>query len=169
MKNKYILSIVLLILAMSSCRSIKFQDSKTVDIANNIYQYPTVANLEVQSEKIVSSITFKRPWYRNSVSKSNLEMFKGQVVADAVKNAAADILLEPQFVIEQGDKKLSIKLTLSGYPAKYKNFRAATKEDTEMLLLSEKTSGIVSVDKYEPKVVIKNNIFQTIKGWFKRN
>ena len=59
-------------------------------------------------------------------------MRKTNLQAEVIKAAGADVLLESQFVFTKrsfGERTL----TVTGYPAKFKNFRKATPEDIEAL------------------------------------
>ena len=51
------------------------------------------------------------------------EYAKSQAVANALKKSGADILYEPQYVIEVLGNQVNVEV--SGHPAHYKNFRQA--------------------------------------------
>ena len=54
-------------------------------------------------------------------------------IAEALKKTGADILVEPQFTYTYDKKGRLTTVEVSGYPARYRNFRSLTKEDAEAI------------------------------------
>lgn len=125
-KHLFIMCSVMLML--SSCTSIR-KTSTTASIDNQVYQYPTVADLVVK-EKVESTVTWNFvPFHFN---EPTFEQAKGNLIAEMIKEHGADILLEPQVIFE----KISFgprTLTVTGYPASFKDFRPASSKDLEAL------------------------------------
>ncbi len=135
--KKYTLLIVTL-LVMTSCNVTRTSTAKSLDIHGIAMHIPVVADLNVKQEKVSASIEFQ-----GSVTKA----LKDRVIAEALKKSNSDILIEPNFEIEKG---VSSKITVTGFPASYKNFRNATKEDLELLKI-----GIIQKSKKSEGLFIK--------------
>lgn len=127
-KNIFIILGLIVLLASTSCTSIK-KTSTTTEVNTGIFQYPTVTDLEILP-KVEKSVEW--PSIPFNIGQPSLSVRKTNLVADLVKENGADILLEPQFKVE-----LKIfgtnRLTVYGFPAKFKNFRKANTSDIEAL------------------------------------
>lgn len=127
-RNILIILGLIVLMAATSCTSIR-KTAATADVNTGIFQYPTVTDLEIlpKVEKTVEwpSVPF-------NIGQPSLSDRKTNLVADVVKENGADILLEPQFKVEL---KVfgSNRLTVYGYPAKFKGFRKASASDIEAL------------------------------------
>lgn len=127
MKSIKILLIVVLAISMTSCRSIRVTSSSAEDVQTHVIQYPTVTDLNVLN-KTEKTIT----WSFQLFKKDNLPLIKANLQADLLKEHNADILLEPQYTFKKvpfGERTL----TITGYPAQFKDFRKATDEDLKAL------------------------------------
>lgn len=165
MKKLFYLIIPLLVL--TSCKSLKQYDSKVVSIKNEVIQYPTLVNLDVQKESVTSSVEWKTSWFKRDIS---LEVRIGNLIAEMAHKAKADILVEPRFTIEAGSSGWrSKKLTITGYPASYKDFRPATAEDLKALETMANSGkclhNIQQAQTYKAQRIKRNN-YSTIKSWF---
>lgn len=128
MKSRILGIICGCILLLSSCTTIK-KTATTVAVDGSITTYPEVADLDVQ-KKISSTTTWKFVPFH--LGEPKLSTAKGNLVAEVLQKYNADILLEPQFVYSKsscGEREL----TVTGYPATYKNFRKATDDDLKAL------------------------------------
>ncbi len=128
MKRILYLSLALTALLFASCTTVR-KTASTSDIRTEVMQYPTVADLDVLP-KVEQTITWNFvPFHWGQPS---LDVRKTNLQAEVIKAAGADVLLESQFVFTKrsfGERTL----TVTGYPAKFKNFRKATPEDLEAL------------------------------------
>lgn len=125
--NKYILSILACVaLLMGSCTTVK-KTATSVPVSHTVAQYPTVTDLEVMP-KVEASCE----WFSLCNNSSKLMRKRGNLVAETLKSKDADVLLEPHFIIVKSGP-FSRKVTVIGYPAKYKNFRKASASDIEAL------------------------------------
>ena len=127
MKRFDIILIALIALGMTSCRTIRVSTAETAEVQTNVIQYPTVTDLTVM-KKVEKTIT----WNFNPFKHERLALQKTNLMADLLKELDADILLEPQYTFKKvpfGERTLSI----TGYPAKFKDFRKATEEDLKAL------------------------------------
>ncbi len=124
MKKIFLLPAICSALLLSSCTTV-YKTADTADVKNHVNTYPEVADLDVQA-KVTKTMTWSfRPFYLGEPKKSTA---KGNLISDVLKENNADVLLEPQFHFEKtqyGQRTL----TVSGYPATYKNFRKATDAD----------------------------------------
>ena len=110
-------------LMLMSCGVTKSSTAKSLDIYGTVMHIPVVADLDVKQNKVFATISFQ--------GKVATESIKNKVIGEALKQANADILIEPSFEIET--KGSSSKITVKGYPATYKNFRNANPSDVELL------------------------------------
>lgn len=123
MKNIY-LFIAVSILFLASCTSQHAITTKTADIYGaGVIQKPVLADMEVKEEKTSATI--------NARGKRINDDLKNQAVAEAVKKSNADVLVEPRF--ESTIKGRKITLTVTGFPATYKNFHTIKQDEVELL------------------------------------
>jgi predicted small secreted protein len=122
---KKIFLILLSATLFTSCNMLeRTTSSRTQDInKGDIVQKPLLVDLNVQETKVTGSAIGK--------TTSNIEQLKKEAVANALKTANADILVEPKYVIENTNR--SITVTVTGYPATYKNFRQIKEEDINLI------------------------------------
>jgi len=126
MKYSIILPAFLLfinLLASSCSDSISPQSSSTTTIRKatgptayvgekNIIAMPLIADLEIEDRMVIGTF---------NDSKVTEEYAKGMAVQTAVRNAKADVLVEPRFDITIIDQAITVEV--KGHPAHYKNFR----------------------------------------------
>lgn len=123
---------------LSGCQVYNYEErgSRNIEPYHNVATVPVIADVEIVSaEKITYSETFdnvelskKRPQSDGSGSEI-IEAHKHIALAHAIKKYKADFLIGAIFDVDYtlSDKRLVI--TITGFPAKYKNMRMATKED----------------------------------------
>ena len=123
MKNIQLL-LALSILFLASCTTQHAITTKTADIYGaGVIQKPVLADMEVKEEKTSATI--------NARGKRINDDLKNQAVAEAVKKSNADVLVEPRF--ESTIQGRKITLTVTGYPATYKNFHTIKQDEVELL------------------------------------
>ncbi len=113
---------------LSSCTTIT-KTATSADVQTGIYQYPTVADLDVKDKSETSMTWSFRPCH---IGEPSLALAKGNLMAQTLKDLDADVMLEPQFIYTRtsyGERRL----VLTGFPAKFRNFRKATAADLEAL------------------------------------
>lgn len=128
MKQKLITLLAVCALVLSSCTTVK-QTASTAGVETGIYQYPTVADLDIKGKVEARTTWSFRPFH---VGEPKLEVAKGNLIAETLKAHDADVLLEPQVIFTRTSYGERV-LTISGYPAAFKNFRKATEADIEAL------------------------------------
>lgn len=129
MKRNIILLLTSVAIVLTSCSTMKKSTSTTLNVESGIYQYPTVADLEVK-EKVETKITWN--YVPFNIGQPPLDLRKNNLIADIIKENNADVLLEPQITFTK--RPFSRRsLTITGFPATFKNFRKADKEDLKAL------------------------------------
>lgn len=127
MKRLSLLPLLVMTLLITSCTTLK-KTAATVDVNASITQYPTLADLEIKG-KVEKTVVWNWNPFRRDIT---LNVRKGNLIAEILKEADADVLLEPQTIYTKqsfGERTL----TVIGIPAKYKNFRKATEKDLKVL------------------------------------
>lgn len=89
---------------------------------------PLTADLEVVSQERITYVA-TYGWDRSF----NIDHYKVRALTDASLEHSADAIVGALTQIETLDKGTQIKITVSGYPAVYKNFRKGTTEDIEII------------------------------------
>lgn len=84
---------------------------------------PVIADLDVKSTKVQGTATGY---------STNAKALEVEAIANAVRSAAADLLVEPMFTHEPAGGS-RILVTVTGFPANYKNFRPATQADLPLV------------------------------------
>lgn len=124
---KKILFVMLIASMCTSCSVLRKSSSTTQNVESSLSS-ATIADLQVSNQKI--SYTY-RP--NKQDRKAGINHVVGNAVAAALKNSGnADVLIERQYeaiykVRLLGGKKIK-SVTVTGYPATYKNFRNDTKK-----------------------------------------
>lgn len=125
-------------LLFSSCSMFNYTTytAKTMGIENRIVQMPTVVDLVVDSMRHEKDTAWENILFKKHTSVKNQMDY---LIASILEESGADVLVEPKASL---DVKMSwirsnYKLSVTGYPARYVNFRPATMED--MLLLGMDT------------------------------
>lgn len=143
MKN--IVTGLVIVITMASCGITKSttNTSKTLNIyGSGVIQKPVIVDLDVKQTKVTATVTGKMG--------SNIEVLKAEAVSTAVKNALADVLVEPTYTIVSNRGTSTV--TVSGFPATYKNFRDITLEDVPLI-----KAGILQTARVaEPTMISKN-------------
>ena len=118
--KKYFFILVAAMLTVSCTTTTK--TARTESVPYGMYN-ATVADLEVAPQRISYTLVPSK-----EIRKAGLNNCKKACIQEALeKNGNADLLVEPQFVYSMkrtlfGNKVISV--TVTGRPAKYKNFRS---------------------------------------------
>lgn len=114
----------------TSCKVIKTQTAKSVDIYGaGVIHKPIIVDMDVNETKVTGTFAVS--------GSSNIEEAKGIAVAELVKKENADLLVEPIFEIETFQTGNGMNVKVTGFPAKYKNFRPIQSSDIELLKVGE--------------------------------
>lgn len=135
---------IIIIFSFGSCNSLKSttNTAKTLPIYGaGVIQKPVIVDLDVKQTKTTATATGKLG--------SNLEVIKAEAVSRAIKAAGADVLVEPTYTIVTNRGNSTV--TVSGFPATYKNFRDIKPEDVPLI-----NAGILQTAKVaEPTTIFK--------------
>jgi len=155
MKQKLFTLLAACALVLSSCTTVK-QTATTAAVETSIHQYPTVADLDIKNKVEARTTWGFRPFH---IGEPKLEVAKGNLIAETLKANNADVLLEPQVIFTRTSYGERV-LTISGYPAAFKNFRKATEADLEAL----KATRCCPENQRTVYNVARNNIFKKLFG-----
>jgi len=140
------LALLLLIGLTQSCAVLNTHTSKTLDIYGpGVIQLPTVADLIVLENKVTGIAT--------EHADQPFETVKNLAIVEALKTSNADVLVEP--VVESETKNGMIKVTVTGFPATYKNFRSMKAEDVPLV-----NAGVL----HTPQVVAPTSVQRKKSG-----
>lgn len=104
----------------------------------------SAAELDIADKRVSKSCN----WHTKLFSPTSLEQRKTNLIVELCRQVGADVLVDPQFTYE---KKIlgGGKLTVSGYPATYKNFRAMNEAEVDKFIVSPEyeTGKVVFINK----------------------
>lgn len=134
--------VVVLFAMLCSCASTKSASVDTDLVYKNGFMMakPIVVDIKVEKRKIEGSAVIKNSLYGKEAAT---RVAKSLAVIDAVKKGDADILVQPMFEVESSNSYTTARV--SGYAAKYKEFRDVTTADT---LAFKVRGGLTSVANY---------------------
>lgn len=125
MKLIKLLSLLTIMYLASSCAITKTMTAKRIDIyGSGVIQHPVVAELNVKKTKVIGTA---KSSYGTTISSDT----RNNAIADALKKANADVLIEPVFETETNKGVTTV--TVTGFPGTYEGFRLATVEDVPLL------------------------------------
>lgn len=113
-------------LALCSCSSIK-HTSSTAAVETKVVNF-TVADVEVQPAKISKTTS----WSYNPFRRISVETVKTNTTALMLQEAGADVLLEPEYIVEKRGFLRGGSVTVIGFPASYSNFHKMTQEEAQV-------------------------------------
>lgn len=112
-------------LLLASCSITKTMTAKRIDIyGSGVIQHPVVAELNVKETKVTGTA-------KSSSGSTISSDVRNNAIADALKKANADVLIEPVFETET--KQGVTTVTVTGFPGTYEGFRLATVDDVPLL------------------------------------
>jgi hypothetical protein len=124
--KKTALFLAVLTTVFSACSTTQsITQAKAMNITNaGVIQTPMMVDLDISPKKVSGTIV-------QSINEDQ-ESGKSLAVAKALSTAdSSDVLVEPQFTIEKTSTQRTI--TVSGYPAKYNNFRKMESKDVPLV------------------------------------
>ena len=114
-------------MAVSSCSSLS-HTAQTADVDSRVYNL-TVADMDVSENRATKTTEWK--W--TPLSSVSLSAQKENATAELLREHDADVLVEPQYTIKRRGLFRGGSVTVTGYPAKYANFRRMSKEDADKI------------------------------------
>lgn len=158
-KVRKVIVIVMALLVVTSCGVAKTNTAKTKDVnGSGVTHLPVLADLDVRQTKVTGTYTamLKPPMV-------TAESIKQEAIALALAKVNGDILIEPFYKMESTGKQHTV--TVTGYPATYKNFRMMEEKDTTLYLLNSVTQSSSSTTVPDTsKATAKNNGVKVVLG-----
>lgn len=136
------LLLVLLAVNSASARKEEFPSGAGVGVEATITAV-SAADLDISAVRVQKSVS----WGPKVFSQTSLEQRKANLIVELCREVGADVLVDPQFTYSKRILGAG-KLTVSGYPAKYKSFRSMSEEEIKAF--------IATPDYKEGKVVFIN-------------
>jgi len=150
-KTLFFAAVSLLTVVFTSCESAytytyRESTARYMELMRTGFIKPVTAEMEVQAERIEYSVELEVEISEkdikeimsanNSGKESSIVLgWKKEALAQTAKHFHADDMVAPMFEIAPHPKKEGVLVvTVTGYPAVYKNFRTITKDDAEMIL-----------------------------------
>lgn len=96
----------------------------------------TTADLDVSDQKV--RLTVEAP--KDDKILMTESQMKENAIGEALEKYNADVLINPLFTTEFVDGKL-VRVTVSGYPARHKNFRTISYEEQSQFLLEKEKAA----------------------------
>jgi hypothetical protein len=116
--------LIIMAFGMKSCQVFQSVSYKTMGInETGVIQHPVLAELEVLPTKITQSVVVK--------NAKTFEEVKALAMAQVIRDTKSDVLVEPKFETKRKGAKLTV--TVTAYPALYRNFRSISPEDSYIL------------------------------------
>jgi len=134
---KTILGTMIVIVFLSSCATIisSWEEAKLSYIKDTgVFHLPVIADLDVSPTKITGTA---------SGLNSTIQLLRVRAINNALSTNNADVLLEPRFSFIISRNRTTV--TVTGFPASYKNFRSITEQDS---LLLKNTNQILESCRY---------------------
>ena len=117
MKKLFIL--VIAVIAFVSCRTVKNTSTYRAFSVNTPYAVPVVADLDISAAKITYAYVPPKT-VRNGGDNNVLNTAVREAL---LANGNADVLVGLETQIKYNSSKKILSVVITGYPAKYKNFR----------------------------------------------
>ncbi|MDO5395691.1 MAG: hypothetical protein Q4F07_06985 [Bacteroidales bacterium] len=124
--KKYLL-VAATAIALTSCTTVS-HTAKTEDVETHVYNL-TVADMDVSKDKVSKTTS----WNWTPLSTVSVEAQKEKATAELLQEKKADVLVEPQYTVKRRGLFRGGEVTVTGYPATYRNFRPMTKDDAEAI------------------------------------
>lgn len=123
---------LLAVFALSGCSSTELTkqtcSAKTADpMATTLYSAIT-ADVEVIGGRITYTEEFKTGDYVGMT----VEKFRVLATHNVAEKNNADLIVSPNYETIENASRSTVTVTVTGYPAKYKNFRTATDDDVKL-------------------------------------
>ena len=138
-KTLKIISIVLFLALLSGCvvynTAGHWEEAKLMYIKDTgVSHLPVIADLDVIQTKITGTA---------SGPNDTIELLRVRAINNALERNNADVLLEPRFSFETTGMRTTV--TVTGFPASYKNFRTITEQDSTLI---KNASQILNATKH---------------------
>ena len=160
MKNKALIYFVAIAMYLGSCITPmnKYTSSPHIDIEEpEIQGYPLMADLDISKEKVKGTATMG---FSSGIG-APIEECKRSAIGNALISSDADVLIEPFYIIETTES--SVTVMVSGFPAKYKNFRKDVEKMQAINAASVNQTTVLGPVQRPVSNVRKPDDFATVK------
>ena len=127
MKKFFGLLAVGVALMMSSCTTVR-HTATAGPVDNKVISF-TVADLNVKKNKVTKTYN----WNWNPFKCVSVDLVKENTEAALLQENGADVLVEPEYIIERRGLMRGGSVTVIGFPATYTNFHKMTPEEAEVV------------------------------------
>ena len=115
-------------LLLASCTTTKimyeeYMNRQAEPVAISPYVMPTVADLEISDKKETVVSSFDNDLSKRILNNTEVEEWKNIVLTKMMKEFDSDVIVAPLFDITTSDDLKKVNVELTGYPARYTNFR----------------------------------------------
>ncbi len=141
MKKSFFTVAILFVSVAISAQKIIYQEAagRNIEPTQNAVVVPLIAELELLSETKIEYVeTFELPVTSQIVQ--NIDAYKRVALVNATKKYNADTMVAALISVLTRSDGNALILTVTGFPAKYKNWRGMTKDDSWLLWSHEKTN-----------------------------
>ena len=167
--KKIIMMSLLVLTAMSSfAQKMKKPDNassytesaaRNIEPRSGVVVTPTIADLQVVSDERIE-YTETLPYYVTPEIVSFVPSFKKTVFFHATKEHGCDALVASLVDVVTTPEGF-LQITVTGYPAKYVNFRNATADDVWMVQMYQLINNAHNNDIFVPSNVTRFNVTNT--------
>jgi len=155
MKTKSLFYILTVSTLLFSCatRMNKYSSSPFIDIEEpEIEGYPLMADLSISKEKVKGTATMG---FSSGIA-APIEECKKSAIGNALISSESDVLIEPFYIIETTESSVTVQVT--GFPAKYKNFRKDTERMAEINAVSVNQTTVLGPTQLPTQTVRPANV-----------
>lgn len=133
--TKFRLILILFLFFFSLVKAEKKQEFNTINVDTRIIA-PLIADIDVKDIRVEKSKKF----YWVKFTEDELEFQKQNLIKLKCYEIGADTLVDVKFIIHTN--KIGVtELIISGYPAKYRNFRSMTQEEIDYFIKGNKLNS----------------------------
>jgi len=139
--KKSIFTLLLVMLAMTSfaqknVHNITQAQARIIESEFGVLTAPIIGELgEISPNKIIDSVEFYIGNFKDAAREivPYLDDYKRYTIAHYCTKSGFDLIINPLFQVSTNADGDKLKVIVTGFPAKYKKFRSATKDDSWML------------------------------------
>lgn len=150
------LIVVLFFTSCATVQSYSYSEYRTTEPTQTVHAVPVIADLEMSQTRITYAerINIDVTTLKKDELQAIVETQKETVLLNAIKQHKADVIVAPLIDI-QTDSNHNLIITVVGYPATYKNFRNATKDDAWFITIQSPAQENSSTKKDNPLKLFK--------------
>ncbi len=145
-RNLIFLAVIIFVVTFSSCKTSRVHNitqaqARIVDTDFGVITAPIIGELDdVSCKRIVDSVEFYIGGFKNAERDilPYLDEYKRYTIANFCTRNGYDIIINPLFQVSTNEDGNMLKVVVTGFPARYKNFRQATSTDEWMLMFLSK-------------------------------